>query len=380
VFLSLYPVVERMVLLRNDSLGLLFAALSVVVVQRARGRNAWLLAALGLGAAAVFTKQSFVAAPVACAVWLLVSDRRAFLRFAGAGVVASAAILAGVQLAWGNGFWFSTVLGLGEPFMLSWALFVAASVLREPLVVAILAAWLVAAAREWRAIGRAAWTGSPYPIYAVASILQLAASLGKVASSTNYFLEPILALLLWLTHALRDAPRGSRTLAALGAGLAAAAALELAIVPRPAYPWAEPARAAARQQHLAQVRADIEALGLAGSRVLDLSDHAGLYRESDDVQLSYPDLYYWLWHSGALDIADMIARIERHEFGVILVPQRWTEAEQRFTRSLWGQRTIEVDGPWQLTRAVRASYRVAASRGDLVYFVPSLQAAEPGGG
>jgi hypothetical protein len=107
--------------------------------------------------------------------------------------------------------------------------------------------------------------------------------------------------------------------------------------------------------------------------VLGLADHAGLYRESDDVQLSYPDLYYWLWHSGALDIEDMIARIGRHEFDVILVPRAWAEAEGRFTRFLWGQPTIAVEGPWRLTAAVRESYRVVASRGDLVYFIPSAR-------
>ncbi len=110
VFFSLAPTVGRMVFVRTDSLGLLLTALSVWFVHRAEGRTPWLAAAVGLSILAVFTKQSFLAAPIACAIYLLVSDRSSFYRLVVAGLCLSTAIVAGVQLGWGSGFWFSTII------------------------------------------------------------------------------------------------------------------------------------------------------------------------------------------------------------------------------------------------------------------------------
>ena len=90
----------------------------------------------------------------------------------------------------------------------------------------------------------------------------------------------------------------------------------------------------------------------------------------DRVQLSFPDLYYWLWHRGSLDISEMTERIAGHEFDVIVVPRRWIESKRRVEMVLWGQPTIRMDGPGKLVDAVLESYRVGASRGATLYFVP----------
>ena len=45
-------------------------------------------------------------------------------------------------------------------------------------------------------------------------------------------------------------------------------------------------------------------LALDRPRVLGLAGHPGLYREPDRVQLGFPEFYYWMWHSGLLDITE----------------------------------------------------------------------------
>ncbi len=150
----------------------------------------------------------------------------------------------------------------------------------------------------------------------------------------------------------------------------AAGVLELALVARSFYPWSDPYEAKLRQRQLEHVRSDIEALGLERPRVLGLAGHPGLYRESDRVQLSVPDLYYWMWQNGFLDINEMIEHIAGHEFEVIIVPRQWINSKRRVKMVLWGQPTILMDEPGRLVDAVLESYRVGTSRAATLYFVP----------
>ena len=119
VFFALAPVAHRTVLIRNDSLGLLLAGLSIYVVHRAAGRFGWLVAAVGFSILSVFVKQVYLAAPVACAIWLFLADRQSFYRFMGAGLGLSVVIVLFIQFGWGTGFWFATISGPQHPFSLA---------------------------------------------------------------------------------------------------------------------------------------------------------------------------------------------------------------------------------------------------------------------
>ena len=147
------------------------------------------------------------------------------------------------------------------------------------------------------------------------------------------------------------------------------------LIARPSYPWADPFQAKSRQRQLEHVRSDIVALGLERPRILGLADHPGLYRESDRIQLSFPDFYYWMWHSGFLDITEMTESIAGHEFDVIVAPRQWINSRRRVKMVLWGQPTILMDGPGRLVDAVLESYRVGASRGATLYLVPKTTPA-----
>ena len=195
-----------------------------------------------------------------------------------------------------------------------------------------------------------------------------------MGSGTNYFLEPVLAMLMWITYILSATPRPYRrsaTLTLLAAAVIAAGVLELVLVPRSFYPWSTPDQAELRQRQLEQIRSEIEGLGPERPRVLGLAGHPGLYRESDRIQLSVPDHYYWMWHGGFLDINEMTGYIAGHDFDVIIVPRQWINSKRREKLEMWGQPTILIDGPWRLVEAVLDSYRVGASHGARLYFVPN---------
>ena len=77
-----------------------------------------------------------------------------------------------------------------------------------------------------------------------------------------------------------------------------------------------------------------------------------------------------MWQNGFLDINEMIEHIAGHEFEVIIVPRQWIDPKRRFKMAMWGHQTILIDEHWRLVDAVIESYRVGASRGATLYFVP----------
>ena len=373
VFFALAPVAHRAVLIRNDSLGLLLAGLSIYVVYRAAGRFGWLVFAVGLSILSVFVKQVYFAAPLACAIWLFFSDRPSFYRFMGAGLGISVAVVLLIQIGWGNGFWFATVLGPQHPMFLNNGLAVASLVfLREPLAVALVVVALIFGVYRAKEKGNRVFIESPYLIYVLTSTLILIATLGKVGSGTNYFIEPFLAILLWVTYLVSRSKvpyLGNPGVLLLTIFVVVAEALQLFLVPTPMFDSARPRRAERVMARLQEERQDVESLGIEQPSILGLMRHPSLYRESDNIQLSYPLFYFWLWYAGMLDINDLTDRIENSEFDIIVAPGSWLEGSE-LRQEGFGPGSDEImQGPWRLVDATVKSYRVGASRGDTLYFV-----------
>jgi len=82
-----------------------------------------------------------------------------------------------------------TVMGLSGP---------------KPLLVIVVCGAVALASSQCRRDGLAVAKRGPYLIYAITSCLVCLATIGKIGSSTNYLIEPWLALLLWIVFALRD--------------------------------------------------------------------------------------------------------------------------------------------------------------------------------
>ncbi len=215
-FLFLLAPLQRSWLLvaRPDYTAALLSALGILVVARGAA-GPGLLWAAPLLAAAILTKQSYVAAALAVTIFLIVRSPRRGLAFA-----ASLAVLLGVAaaaLSWYSDGWFlfHTVTANRNPF--SWANWwtltgrFLASHAPELLLVSPALAALAAARRR-----------SIFGLYAmIAAAVSL--SSGKLGSDSNYFIEPLAALALLAANEfplswLRDRGRPGRVAcAALGA-------------------------------------------------------------------------------------------------------------------------------------------------------------------
>ena len=354
-FLLLHPVVSNAAFLKNDPLGLLFSALAVIACERATGDKRWFAAASAACVAAFFAKQYFVAAPVACALFLFLRSPARGLRFAA---LTAAAIGAAVLLAiavWGEGFWFSCFVVPRNPSSLAQFREQWAPMLQQPVFVASAGLALLTLI----ASGRAAWTRSPYPLWAAASAAVLLATLGKIGSSTNYFLELALALLFTLVRSLRDAPRaGPLALAPPAAAilLLAAGTWDWARAPRSRFAFTDPD---ATRQHVAEMRAvaaDIHRVtGSESPRILNLV-HANAPL-TGDIRLNDPWLYSELWSAGRLDARPLVAALERCELDGVLAP-KWLRLPQE-------------EWPQDVQRAVLENYHSGLDLGEAELWIPA---------
>jgi len=179
------------IVVRPDALAVLLSVVSVVIVGKGGERRAvW--RAVPLLVAAVFTKQSAIAAPAAVLVTLLVRRPRAGWLFAAALGGAVAAILAAAQIATSGQFLFHTVAANANPFEIGRVASLWTAFLRGHAPEAVVLLLLLA---------RAGWQRnmSVFSLYAAFAWV-VAIGAGKVGSDFNYFVEPIAALALLAAH------------------------------------------------------------------------------------------------------------------------------------------------------------------------------------
>jgi hypothetical protein len=92
----------------------------LVVLLRAGGRAKTLALAVALMTASVFTKHNLIALPAAAGLWLIATDRKSGLTFAGYGIAFAVAGLALFDLAVGRSLW--SVLASPRVWSLAYAL------------------------------------------------------------------------------------------------------------------------------------------------------------------------------------------------------------------------------------------------------------------
>jgi hypothetical protein len=205
VLLSVYPFAATTVFARHDSLGLLLSALSVMVLYRWGARSSVVLLSAMFATLAVAAKQSFLAAPGAILIYLALTDRRAVLQFLAAGSLMGGGGLVFAHSMWGEEFWWSTVAILPVGVDVPAARDLLLVTLTQPTVTLLLIATLVLPRIE-RDHGGRIKPGDPRArggllvAYGVAASVLCLATLPKVGSQLNYFLEPLLALTLLIQH------------------------------------------------------------------------------------------------------------------------------------------------------------------------------------
>ena len=375
LFFAMWGVSQWGAYVKNDSLALAFAAFAVVTVDRSRGR-AWLLAlAALLCVLAIATKQSFLAASLASALFLFLRDRRGFAVFAASGALFGAGFLLLALVHWGPGFWFSTISATGQDITGSHALRVLTLSGPKPLLALGFGAAVGLAILRWRRAGVAPLARSPFALYALFACLLAAATIGKLGSSANYLLEPWLALLLFLVSALRsvDVQAFERPVAlTLGLLLVAAVAFDLATSRDFDYSHFDSQLEAERERVYADLRREVHALGLRDPSVLSfftwdvrlglpVFGQSKTYQITDHVNLNDTFLYRLLWESGTLDVQSLASAIERRSFDLIIQPRNL----RPFMR---GRSLLPVYR--RLMAPVRAHYRRVSSGASHDYFVP----------
>jgi hypothetical protein len=132
-FFLLHPVVSNTAFLKNDPMGLLFAALAVIAAWRSRGEDIrWIALSSALAVIAFFSKQYFIAPAASCTLCLPVrSPRRGLLH----GAFTAGLLAGGLALSfalWGSGFFFCVFEAVRNP--IGWSQFHAqwASMLKQP--------------------------------------------------------------------------------------------------------------------------------------------------------------------------------------------------------------------------------------------------------
>jgi hypothetical protein len=354
-FFLIHNVITDAVHVKNDPPGLFFSALAVVSVARARHSRKWVIAAGVASVAAFFSKQYFIAAPAACFLWLLRTDRaKAFLFGVFSAPLLGVAILA-ARLHWGPGFTFSVFRAMQNPMTLenlrwNWAL-----MFQEPVFVFLLAASLAA----FVALRRRLYE-SPYPCYWLCSFLTLG-MVAKVGAVTNYFFELVLVSLLWLVFVCQDLPAGTwirRVTVSATAILAGCTAYEMQKTPRDAFSFPSQSESADYHAWIRQCAEIIRGLGKPEPRLLNLAWATLSDPLPGEILMSDPPAYMLFYQVGLMSPEPLLAALERREYDGVLVP-----------RGFLAQPESETPVP-ALHVALRRNYYPSRNLSSLDYLAP----------
>jgi hypothetical protein len=254
---------------------------------------------------------------------LVLRDRHKAISFLGmlTSLMIGAAILA--TCFWGLGFWFSVVGGIRQPFDFDTGVNTILQVARQPTFVGLTigaAVTLVHASIQRGFL--ATMRESPFALYLVCSWSVALLTTWKLGASCNYFFEPHLASVLWLSHWLRtDMERVAAShLLWLLICVAGVTGFEM-VVSRPEdYTFVSSNLAESRKQRLEVLRQASKDIGTANPRFLSLVTHIDGYLVSDQVYLNDPYLYGLLWENELLSPESLATTIACGEFDLIAVP------------------------------------------------------------
>jgi len=328
VFFCFPSVISNSAFLKNDTLALCLSAWAVVAVSRTgTARWAHLIAAL-LSVLALATKQSYGAAFLACACYLLVQHRAKVIEFGAVWLSSLLTLCAIAHFVWGDGFWFSTVTAPANPINWGQTRRLIAMFLGQPVFGILTLIAVTSAATGFMEKDTTKPTASPFFLYALFSGLLLLLTVGKVGASTNYFFEFILAQTMWLI----DAKRGGiddwlerPVWRIILASLTVCIALNL---------WVTNSHQISFLRVSSQFRTNggllwqetIATEGIHEPVVLNLATHVFTYEMQSHAVLNDPFLYRILWSTEVLENGPMLKAIRQHAFDIIVTQRRVSES------------------------------------------------------
>ncbi|MBW2030829.1 MAG: hypothetical protein JRJ31_17335 [Deltaproteobacteria bacterium] len=362
----LHPIfLENAVYMHPDMLAIFFSALAVVSLETPRSNKRIAAAALFafLGFA---TKQSQLPATASCLLYLFFSDRRKAVLFASSWLLFFGGFLVFVLGFLGEGYWFSVFLSiLDHPSFLSLTLGRLVELLRQPMFDMLLLAICVTVAYAF-VRKKSIAIQSPYLLYVeFAAIIPLIA-LGKIGGEASYYLEFIIASMLWIVFIVRRFRNDlmPRYVIPFLIIFFSVAALEVISGKSSSYLLTEQPNARyLRYKGPGVVLAEIEGLAPRDNHFLFINTHVMLPFVREPY-FSDPYNYFLMWNFGILDPKPMIRAIERKFFSVIV----YTTAENPYAIPAMDP-IPGGPGTNSVIKAIRENYRLSKD-GDFRYLIP----------
>lgn len=323
IFFSIQPVARHTAYFKSDSMALFFSVAALLCGERVRRPQIAILLSALCAVLAFCSKQAYLAAALALLVAAWVQNRRQGALFAlwTAGLAGTAALVA--SATYGRGFWFCTFLALRrsfhpETFFGNWD-----HVLRQPVYLCLhafaIAMVLVALHRDARGV-----LGNRWFLYAAFSEAVLLLSSGGSGASTNYFIEPVLALLLWLVSSTGEAwsPRWTpRRALAMTAILGVCVAYELATAPAQVVAFTNPGQTAHDEELQAKIGEEMSEVtqGRPALQILNFFTVPAASFLPGRVCLNDPFLYEVLWGQGSLSRESLLSAVAAQYFDVVIL-------------------------------------------------------------
>jgi hypothetical protein len=308
--------------LQSDTLAMFFSGLAVVCSEKACGNTWRILLCAFLCLLAFSTKQSFFTATVTCLVFLFCNDRKNAILFSIVSTILFAGFALFAQKLWGNGYWFSCYTSmLSHEMTLSVLLTVWSRMFGQPLFILLISSTILMSVYALKKQNAQVFRESPYLLYVVTSFLVLVAASGKRGADTNYFVEFILACLLWHVFLVRVfCPGLTRRFISLIplTVLLVFATLESTRTEPHLYSFTDQKKTAFRQAVYEQAREEIKELRPPDDHFLNLNSPTAIYSLQSVAYVNDPFNYWLLWNSGLLDISALARAIETKYFSVIM--------------------------------------------------------------
>ena len=199
-------------LARVDVLGLAFSLLAIYIVFKKWQSPVWLLVSVFFFLAAVYTRQTFLlAGPLACCAWLWYKNRRQFFIFLGSFCFTGLAIFFTLYIATNGGIYehiilanlnrydFARMISMGGYFLVLWPVILGLSIFSISYAIK---QFKGARQKQQDATDEPAFLAYGWSAYTAGALVS-AATVGKVGSDVNYFLELIVAGTIWAVVLLK---------------------------------------------------------------------------------------------------------------------------------------------------------------------------------
>lgn len=325
-FFMFSPVWTNAAFFRMETMALFWSAAGLAVLLRYPPTLTVICAAAVLECLAVLTKQSYIAAGLTCAIYLLRRSPARAARFSlmTGGIVGAVVWVLNHQS--GGGFLWCILKAPQNPlrgwrFVENW-LEIDTAAFNVLLALSVFACGsMIRSSNRQSSEARSEedWRERLIILYFLVSWVILIAGIGKLGASTNYFIEPLYAsiwvVLIWAAR------RADSSKKALGIGLACiAAALFWDVAMSRNDPAIRLEDRRPTYEECQAVRSEVERLGPPASpKILNLATNRVSLIAGWDLYLNDPFLYAILWNSGTLPPQSMLDSLEQGFFDVVIL-------------------------------------------------------------